>query len=157
MNLTGFFALEEDVMKMQAYGQTIAAPRPVLTPRPRTIFYWAVTAPILLETAVGAEWDLARIPLVREIFAHLGYPLYLLTILGIAKVLAVIGLINPRARSVKEWAYAGVFFVYAGAASSHYAIGEGGEQFWTPLGFAALTLVSYTLWRGSRQDANTRA
>ena len=144
-------------MKMPASGQTIAAPRPIPMPRLRTVIYWAVTAPILLETAVGAQWDLARNPFVREIFAHLGYPLYLLTILGIAKVLAVIGLVNPRARSVKEWAYAGVFFVYAGAASSHYAIGEGGEQFWTPLGFAALTLVSYTLWRGSRQDANTRA
>ena len=75
-----------------------------------------MSAPVLLETAVGAEWDLARIQYVREIFAHLGYPLYLLTILGIAKVLAVIGLVTPRARRVREWTYAGMFFVYAGAA-----------------------------------------
>ena len=95
-------------MTMQATGQTIAAPRPVTMPPLRTLIYWAVSAPVLLETAVGAEWDLARIPFVREIFAHLGYPLYLLTILGIAKVLAVIGLVTPRARRVKEWSYAGV-------------------------------------------------
>src|SRR5260370_308524 len=87
------------VMDLQATEQTIAAPRPVTMPRLRTIIYWVVSAPVLLETAVGAEWDFARIPFVREIFAHLGYPLYLLTILGIAKVLAVIGLVTPRARA----------------------------------------------------------
>ena len=92
-------------MNLQATEQTIVAPRPVTMPRPRTIIYWVVSAPVLLETAVGAEWDLVRIPFVREIFAHLGYPLYLLTILGVAKLLAVIGLVTPRARRVKEWAY----------------------------------------------------
>ena len=141
-------------MNMHATGQTIAASRPVTMPRLRTIIDWAVSAPVLLETAVGAEWDLARISYVREIFAHLGYPLYLLTILGIAKVLAVIGLVTPRARRVKEWAYAGVFFVYAGAACSHYAIGDGADRIGPPLAFAALTLVSSALWEGSRHDAN---
>ena len=144
-------------MNIHAIGQTTARRRPVTTPRLRTIIYWAVSAPVLLETAVGAEWDLARIPFVREIFAHLGYPLYLLTILGIAKVLAVIGLVAPRARRVKEWAYAGVFFVYAGAACSHYAVGDGADKIGTPLAFAALTLVSSALWGGSRHDANARS
>jgi uncharacterized membrane protein YphA (DoxX/SURF4 family) len=141
-------------MNMHATGQMIAASRRVTMPRLRTIIYSAVSAPVLLETAVGAEWDLARIQYVREIFAHLGYPLYLLTILGIAKVLAVIGLVTPRARRVKEWAYAGVFFVYAGAASSHYAVGDHADRIGPPLAFAALTLVSSALWEGSRHDAN---
>jgi uncharacterized membrane protein YphA (DoxX/SURF4 family) len=144
-------------MSRQATAQTIAAPPPVTMPRLRTIIYWAVSAPVLLETAVGAEWDLARIPFVREIFAHLGYPLYLLTILGIAKLLAVIGLVTPRARRVKEWAYAGLFFVYAGAACSHYAIGDGADKIGMPLAFAALTLVSSALWGRSRHDANARS
>jgi hypothetical protein len=144
-------------MNLHATEQTIAAPRPVTMPRLRTIIYWVVSAPVLLETAVGAEWDLARIPFVREIFAHLGYPLYLLTILGVAKVLAVIGLVTPRARRVKEWAYAGVFFVYGGAACSHYAIGDGAHKIGMPLAFAALTLVSSALWGGSRDHANARS
>ena len=144
-------------MNLQATEQTIAAPGPVTMPRLRTIIYWIVSAPVLLETAVGAEWDLARIPFVREIFAHLGYPLYLLTILGVAKVLAVIGLVTPRARRGKEWAYAGVFFVYAGAACSHYAIGDGADKIGMPLAFAALTLVSSALWGGSRDHANARS
>jgi len=80
-----------------------------------------------------------------------------LTILGIAKVLAVIGLVTPRARRVKEWAYAGVFFVYAGAACSHYAVGDGADKIGMPLAFAALTLVSSALWGRSRHDANARS
>jgi hypothetical protein len=61
-------------MNLQATEQTIAAPRPVTMARRRTIIYWVVSAPVLLETAVGTEWDLARIPFVREMLAHLGYP-----------------------------------------------------------------------------------
>jgi uncharacterized membrane protein YphA (DoxX/SURF4 family) len=130
----------------------ISATRPLSLPRPRTIVYWVATAPILLETAVGAEWDLARIPFVREVFAHLGYPLYLLTILGIAKVLAVFGLVAPRFRRVKEWAYAGVFFVYAGAAGSHYSVGDGPDKVGMPVLFAALTLISSALWASSQRE-----
>jgi uncharacterized membrane protein YphA (DoxX/SURF4 family) len=133
-------------MNVDANAQTIAAPRTV-SPGRRTIIYWVVSAPILLETALGAEWDLARIPFVRAVFAHLGYPPYLLTILGIAKVLAVAGLVTPRTSRVKEWAYAGVFFVYAGAVCSHYAVGDGADKIAPPLAFAALTLASAALWR----------
>ena len=52
----------------------------------RPIAYWISTGLIVMETALGAEWDFARITFVKDVFAHLGYPLYLLTILGIWKV-----------------------------------------------------------------------
>jgi DoxX-like family len=56
-----------------------------------------------------------RIPYVRETLAHLGYPLSFATIMGAAKGLAVVALLVPRyPRLLKEWAYAGVFFVYVG-------------------------------------------
>jgi uncharacterized membrane protein YphA (DoxX/SURF4 family) len=142
------------MMNAHTTSPTITATRPLTVPRLRTIVYWVATAPILLETAVGAEWDLARISYVREVFAHLGYPLFLLTILGIAKVLAVFGLVMPRFRRVKEWAYAGVFFVYAGAACSHYAVGDGPDKVVTPLAFAALTLISSALWASSQRKGN---
>jgi hypothetical protein len=41
---------------------------------------------------------------------HLGYPIYLLTILGIWKLLGVAGLLIPKFPLLKEWAYAGFFF-----------------------------------------------
>ena len=85
-------------MNARTTSPLITAIHPLARPRLRTIVYWVATAPVLLETAVGAEWDLARISYVREVFAHLGYPLYLLTILGIAKVLAVMGLVSRNSR-----------------------------------------------------------
>ncbi len=135
-------------MNLQAADQMFARARTRRMPRLRTFVYWAATAPVLLETAVGAEWDLARISFVRDVIIHLGYPLYLLTIIGVAKVLAVIALVTPRAGRVKEWAYAGVFFVYAGAAASHFAVGDDVDKIAAPLIFAVLALVSAALWGG---------
>lgn len=50
---------------------------------------------------------------------HLGYPIYFLTLLGIWKILGVIAVLIPRFPLLKEWAYAGFFFVVSGALFSH--------------------------------------
>jgi uncharacterized membrane protein YphA (DoxX/SURF4 family) len=42
---------------------------------------------------------------------HLGYPVYLLTILGVWKVLGTVAVLIPKFPLLKEWAYAGFFFV----------------------------------------------
>jgi uncharacterized membrane protein YphA (DoxX/SURF4 family) len=54
-----------------------------------------------------------------DMINHLGYPVYLLTILGIWKILGVIAVLIPKYLLVKEWAYAGFFFVMSGAIFSH--------------------------------------
>jgi uncharacterized membrane protein YphA (DoxX/SURF4 family) len=116
----------------------------------RPIAYWVATGLIVLETAAGAEWDLARIDLVKQVFAHLGYPLYLLTILGIWKIPAAIVLVIPRFGRAKEWAYAGLFLVYTGAAASHFMRGEISQP-WDPLILALLTIASWALRPDSRK------
>jgi uncharacterized membrane protein YphA (DoxX/SURF4 family) len=118
----------------------------------RSIAYWVVSAPVMLETAAGAQWDLARTPYVREVMQHLGYPLYLLTIMGVAKVLALAALLLPRLPRLKEWAYAGLFFVYAGAASSHFAVNDAAAKVVVPAIFAGITLASWALRPNSRRD-----
>src|SRR6476620_6551937 len=55
---------------------------------------------------------------------ELGYPVYLLTLLGIWKILGVIALLVPKFPLVKEWAYAGIFFLLTGALFSHIAVGH---------------------------------
>lgn len=116
----------------------------------RPIAYWVATGLIVLETALGAEWDLARNDLVRQVFAHLGYPVYLLTILGIWKILAAIVLMIPRFGRAKEWAYTGLFLVYTGAFISHLMRGDTTEP-WSPLALALLTVASRTLRPDSRK------
>jgi DoxX-like family len=59
-----------------------------------------------------------------DIIVHLGYPIYFLNIIGVWKILGVIAILSPRFKLLKEWAYAGFFFVMSGALVSHIASGD---------------------------------
>lgn len=59
-----------------------------------------------------------------DMITYLGYPVYLLTMLGIWKILGVMVLLIPKSPVLKEWAYAGFFFVMSGAIFSHLAMGD---------------------------------
>jgi DoxX-like family len=59
-----------------------------------------------------------------DIIVHLGYPIYLLNIIGVWKILGVMAILMPRFRLLKEWAYAGFFFVMSGALVSHIVSGD---------------------------------
>jgi hypothetical protein len=59
-----------------------------------------------------------------DMITHLGYPVYLLTIIGIWKILGVAALLIPKNPLLKEWAYAGFFFIMSGAIFSHIASGD---------------------------------
>jgi len=125
----------------------------------KMIGYWAITAVVALELLAGGVTDLvhggtsvvAGEPVV-EILAHLGYPVYLLTILGVWKLPAGITLLAPRFPRLKEWAYAGAFFEYTGAVASGIVRGrdDPGTLIWTPLILAVLTLASWALRPQSR-------
>jgi uncharacterized membrane protein YphA (DoxX/SURF4 family) len=81
--------------------------------RIKIITYWVTTILITLETLAGGATDLAHGrtsvvsgPFVVDVITHLGYPVYLLTILGLWKLAGGIALLVPRFPRVKEWAYA---------------------------------------------------
>jgi len=87
-----------------------------------------------------------------EVLQHLGYPVYLLKILGWWKPLGAIALLVPRFPRLKEWAYAGEFFAMTGAAASGVVRGKDdpGTLIWPPLILAVLTLISWVLRPQSR-------
>lgn len=74
---------------------------------------------------------------------HLGYPSYLLTMLGIWKLLGVIAVLAPKFPLLKEWAYAGFFFVTTGAMFSHVASGDTMGAIFPSLLLLALTVLSW--------------
>lgn len=111
----------------------------------RLIAYWIFTIPVAFEMAAGGLWDLLRIEYVRVVLAHLGYPLYLLYIIGIPRIPCAFVLLVPGFRRLKEWAYAGAFFDYAGAAASHLLAGSRGGQWVGPLMLTGFTIVSWGL------------
>ncbi len=121
--------------------------------RLRSAGYWLATAVVAAELALGGAWDIARLPFVRDLVTHLGYPSYFLVLLGTWKVLGAAALIVPRRPLLKEWAYAGAFFTYTGAIASHlttgYALGEVGLL----AVLTALTVLSWALRPPSRRTA----
>jgi hypothetical protein len=74
---------------------------------------------------------------------HLGYPMYILAMLGAWKVLGVVAVLIPKFPLLKEWAYAGFFFIIAGAVYSHIASGDGAREFFGPVLLLILIVVSW--------------
>jgi DoxX-like family len=62
---------------------------------------------------------------VKLIHDMLGYPIYFIPFTGVAKLLGVIVILIPGIRTIKEWAYAGLFFDLAGAVYSGIAVAKG--------------------------------
>jgi len=84
--------------------------------------------------------------------AHLGYPVYFLTILGVWKILGVVALLVPKFPLLKEWAYAGFFFAMSGAIFSHIAVGDPVKELIPSSLLLILTLLS---WHFRPADRNT--
>ena len=82
---------------------------------------------------------------------HLGYPIYLLTILGLWKLLGVVAVLIPKFPLLKEWAYAGFFFVMSGAIFSHIAVGDRVVEMFPGLLLLILTVVSWYLRPADRK------
>ncbi len=74
---------------------------------------------------------------------YLGYPVYFLTILGVWKILGVVAVLIPKFPLLKEWAYAGFFFVMSGAIFSHIAMGDPANEIFPGLLLLILTVVSW--------------
>ena len=94
------------------------------------IIYWIATIWLALGMLATGTLQLFRANAEEALappgvygITHLGYPIYLLTILGIWKLLGVAGLLIPKFPLLKEWAYAGFFFAMSGAVFSHIASG----------------------------------
>ena len=121
--------------------------------RSRLVGYWVATVLTAAELGVGGVWDLLRLPYVRTVFTHFGYPAYLLIILGAWKVAGAVAILIPRFPRLKEWAYAGAFFSYTGALASHLAVGDGIDKWAVLIVFAGLLTLS-ACGRGDRRPTN---
>ena len=74
---------------------------------------------------------------------QLGYPVYFLTIISIWKILGVIALLVPKFPLLKEWAYAGFFFLLTGAIFSHVASGNSISEIFPSLLLLILIVISW--------------
>ncbi|MGL6126430.1 DoxX family protein [Chryseobacterium artocarpi] len=90
----------------------------------KRIIYWIFTLWMSLGMVSTAIVQLMKNKDELTNFTNLGYPAYLMFIIGVWKILGVIAILMPKRLLLKEWAYAGFFFVMSGAVISHLIVGD---------------------------------
>jgi hypothetical protein len=119
----------------------------------RSTGYWITTSLLAFGMTLGGTGQLLRARFNVEGIMHLGYPVYVLSILGAWKLAGVIVLLAPRLQLAKEWAYAGFFFLLTSGTVSHLASGDTLAQATPPFVFACLTALSWWLRPADRRLA----
>ena len=82
-------------------------------------------------------------------FQHLGYPLFLLNILGIAYIIGVVAVWQQKYYLLYEWGHAGFAIAMLGAFFSHLFTGDGLMQAMPPLVLLGMLLYAYIMERDS--------
>lgn len=120
------------------------------------IIYWTVTIFLSVGMLAGGIQQLLQIGGYNEIVSQLGYPLYMLSILGVWKILGVITILMPRFLLLKEWAYAGFFFAMSGAAVSHFVVGQSLTDALPSLILLTVTVLSWYFRPADRRISSSQ-
>lgn len=107
------------------------------------IIYWVTTIWLALGMLSTAIVQLIKMDEEVKNFTNLGYPLYLMTLLGVWKILGVIAILIPKFPLLKEWGYAGFFFTMSGAVFSHIINGDDAITLFGPALLLILIVLSW--------------
>ncbi|MEZ0277432.1 MAG: DoxX family protein [Roseimicrobium sp.] len=120
----------------------------------KKIIYWIATLWLSLGMLTSGVLQLLQMKDGVDVIVHLGYPAYLGTVLGVWKILGVAAVLAPGFPLLKEWAYAGFFFVASGAVFSHVVSHHPVGEVFPGVLLLVLTVVSwYTRPAGRRLTA----
>ena len=105
------------------------------------IAYWISTGLLSILMVMSATMYFVKYDDVAETFTSLGFPLFIIYPLGVAKYLGVVAILTRKSQMLKESAYAGFFFDMLLALSAHINVGD---QMAAPAGVGIVFLfVSY--------------
>lgn len=117
----------------------------------KLIWYWIITALLSFFIFTGGLAQALQVKSVVQGFKPLGYPAYFISIIGVWKVLGIIAILIPKFKLLKEWAYAGIFFLLTGAVISHIAAANVTVQIIAPVMLAIFTVLSWCLRPADRK------
>ncbi len=107
------------------------------------IIYWIATLWLSLGMVSTGAVQLMRVPEEAANFSSIGFPAYMMTVIGTWKMLGVVAVLIPGTPVLKEWAYAGFFFAMSGAIVSHVISGHGAKELFGPGLLLLLTIASW--------------
>jgi DoxX-like protein len=118
--------------------------------------HWTVTLLFLSLQGWAALQFLNRAPRISDAVLALGYPAYLMNMLGVATLLGILAIASGLSPTLKEWAYAGFALEECGAFASHLSAGDSFKTTLLPITVFAIQLASYLLWKRSQRGAFRR-
>lgn len=119
--------------------------------RRNNIIYWIATLFLSLGMLAGGIQQMLQVGGYNDIVTRLGYPLYMLSIIGTWKILGVAAILLPARPLLKEWAYAGFFFTMTGAAISHIVMQEPFAELVPSLTLLVAIIISWYFRPASRK------
>ncbi|AXC12150.1 hypothetical protein ACPOL_2844 [Acidisarcina polymorpha] len=115
--------------------------------RRNKIIYWTLTLLMFIPGTLGAfaEAFTNGPASIVKIMLALGFPVYLMKILGVFKIFGGIAILTGRLPRMKEWAYAGFSIEFLGATAAHVITGDRVYALF-PLSFFIVLIIAYLLW-----------
>ena len=121
-----------------------------MTSKTTNILYWVFTvlfAVLMLFSSYGSL--IVNEGAVELIHNQLGFPIYFIPFTGWAKLIGSVVILIPGLKTIKEWAYAGLFFDLIGAVYSAIAVAKGhiDPLMLTMLIWFGTGILSYIFWK----------
>jgi hypothetical protein len=118
-----------------------------MKPKTITILYWVFTILfallMLFSASTGIKPTTDTIKIMHD---GLGYPVYFIQFISVAKIIGSIAILIPGFNRIKEWAYAGLFFDLSGAIYSGIAVSGFDPLMLTLLIWVVPGVLSYYFW-----------
>jgi len=118
-----------------------------MKPKTIKITYWIITGLFLAAMLMDAIGGITHQQAGVDNITHLGYPVYILTMMGTAKILGVIAILQTKYIAIKEWAYSGFAISFIGGFWSRMAMADPIELVLPPVVMLVYMLVSYYFWK----------
>lgn len=118
-----------------------------MKPKTIKIIYWVLVTLFSLAMLGDAIGGITMQQAGVVVLKHLGYPLYMMPMYGVAKILGIIAILQPKYRAIKEWAFAGFVFTFISAFLSRVIMHDPVADLAPPLIILAFTLAVYLLWK----------
>lgn len=126
-----------------------------MEPKTTRTWYWVISIIFALFMLMDGIGGITRQQAGQDVLKHLGYPMYALTIFGVAKILGAIAILQTKFYTIKEWAYAGFAFNFIGAATSRAFAGDSFGLIIAPIVALAFMFVAYFLWKKQERLSNS--
>lgn len=125
--------------------------------KPSKTLYWIVTIIFALLMLMDGFAGMAMTEDGKLAMQQLGYPNYIMLIIGVGKILGAIAILQPRYRIIKEWAYAGFTINFLSAAASWAIVGAPVFYVVFPLIMLAIMFFTYYVWKKYEQRSHAAA